>query len=115
MKGTDSSIGPFDVVAFMLEVAVLVAVGYWGFTLRQGIGVRVLAGICGPVLMAVLWGLFGAPTATPHLPGLLDPAFRVLWFIIGGLALAAADHIVLGIALVLVYLANRGALHLTHR
>lgn len=93
----------------------LAAVCYWGFRLHAGMGVRLLAGLGGPVVMAVLWGLFAAPRAALPLPGVLDPVFRVIWFALGGAALAGAGLPILGTILVVAYLANQGAFWLTHR
>jgi Protein of unknown function (DUF2568) len=40
-------------LAFLLELAVLAAAGYWGFTLHSPTAVRVLIGIGSPLLLAV--------------------------------------------------------------
>jgi hypothetical protein len=44
---------------FLLEMAALVAIGYWGFDQHSGIW-RFVIGIGGPMLAAVLWGTFAA-------------------------------------------------------
>ncbi|GGT92801.1 YrdB family protein [Streptomyces violascens] len=49
---------------FLLELAVLVAAGYWGFARDAGRPVRILLGIGTPVVLAALWSLLGAPDAT---------------------------------------------------
>lgn len=50
-------------LAFFLELCLLAAFGYWGFQLKQGLFVRILAGVGLPVLVAVLWGVFLSPKA----------------------------------------------------
>jgi hypothetical protein len=45
---------------FLLEIAALVAIGYWGFSQHTGI-LRFIIGIGGPLLAAVLWGTFAVP------------------------------------------------------
>ncbi|GAA2358319.1 YrdB family protein [Nonomuraea africana] len=78
---------------FLLELGVLISVGYWGFTLSSNWGVRLLAGIGGPVLFAVLWGLFaagGGTNATYPLTGIARGLFEVAWFGGGALALYLA-------------------------
>ena len=45
---------------FLLEIAALVAIGYWGFSQHTGIW-RFIIGIGGPLLAAVLWGTFAVP------------------------------------------------------
>jgi hypothetical protein len=86
-------------IAFLLELAVLVAVGCWGFSLNAGLPVRVLAGLGGAALMAVLWGVFASPRATVPLRGLADLAFRIAWFGIGALAFWVAGVPAAGAAL----------------
>jgi hypothetical protein len=45
---------------FLLEIAALVAIGYWGFSQHAGLW-RFVFGIGGPVIAAVLWGTFAVP------------------------------------------------------
>jgi hypothetical protein len=45
---------------FLLEIAALVAIGYWGFDQHSGIW-RFVIGIGGPVIAAALWGIFAVP------------------------------------------------------
>jgi len=44
----------------LLEIAALVAIGYWGFAQHSGIW-RFLIGIGGPVIAAAIWGTFAVP------------------------------------------------------
>ena len=50
-------------VRFLLELCMLVAVGYWGFKTHSSWVMKIIFGIGLPVLIAVLWGLFVAPKA----------------------------------------------------
>lgn len=45
---------------FLLEIAALVAIGYWGFDQHSGIWRFILA-IGGPLIAATLWGTFAVP------------------------------------------------------
>jgi hypothetical protein len=45
---------------FLLEIAALVAIGYWGFSQHTGIW-RFVIGIGGPLVAAVLWGALAVP------------------------------------------------------
>ncbi|MFB9532329.1 YrdB family protein [Nonomuraea roseola] len=90
---------------FLLEIGVLISVGYWGFTLSTGWAVKLLAGIGAPVLFAVLWGLFaagGGTNATYPLTGIARGLFEIAWFGGGALALylagAAAPAAILAVA-----------------
>ena len=52
-----------DVVAFLVEVLVLVLLAWAGFSADASGLLRVLLGVGLPVVAAVLWGLFAAPRA----------------------------------------------------
>ena len=56
-------------VRFLLELCVLAAVGYWGFKTSSGWFLKILLGIGAPLLIAVIWGMFGAPKANLQLHG----------------------------------------------
>jgi hypothetical protein len=45
---------------FLLEVAALVAIGYWGFDQHSGFW-RFIVGIGGPVVAAAVWATFAVP------------------------------------------------------
>jgi hypothetical protein len=45
---------------FLLELAMLAALAYWGWTQHEGL-LRVLLAIGLPVIAAVLWGIFRVP------------------------------------------------------
>jgi len=71
---------------FLLEIAALVAFGYWGWT--QGAGVlRWLLGIGLPLIAAAAWGTFNVPDdpsrsgrAPVRVPGLVRLALEVVFF-----------------------------------
>ena len=93
-------------LAFLLELCMLAALGYWGFTLDQGLAMRVGAGLGAPVLAAVVWGIWMAPRASNRLP---EPLHLILELIIFGLAvtaLYAAGQPQLALVFGLVYLIN---------
>ncbi|WP_229404768.1 YrdB family protein [Micromonospora sp. NBRC 110038] len=98
---------------FLLELAVLVAGGWWGFTLDAGWAARIAAGIGAPVLLATAWGVFGAQKAAVPLPGPAKLAFQAAWFVTGGLLLLLAGRPVHGAALVGLWLLDRVVLALT--
>ena len=56
---------------FLLELALLVALGVWGFTVGGGTITKVVLGIGAPLASAIAWGLFVAPKAPRRLD---DPA-----------------------------------------
>ena len=71
---------------FLLELCMLAALGYWGFTLDQGLTIRVSVGLGAPLLAAVVWGMLLAPKASNPLQ---EPWHLLLELLIFGLAIAA--------------------------
>ncbi|MEH7109980.1 YrdB family protein [Bacillus sp. JJ1764] len=66
---------------FLLELLALAFYGYWGFRVFG-----FLLGIGTPLLVAVLWGLFGSPKAMYSLHGFPRLIFEIVIF--GGAAVA---------------------------
>jgi hypothetical protein len=93
---------------FLLELAVYAAVGYWGFTVSSNLAVKLLAGLGGPVLFAVVWGVFGAPKASVPLHGLGRAALEIVWFGGGAGALLAAGLVTPAAVFTVLYLVNAG-------
>ena len=96
-------------VRFLLELCLLGAVGYWGFETGDGAGMQALLGIGGPLLIAVVWGLFISPKATVELPIAAWIGLQVLLFGGAAAALTAVGSPTLAAAFLLVVVAN-GAL-----
>jgi hypothetical protein len=77
-------------LAFLLELVVYVSVCGWGFTASPKLLPRLILGIGGPILMIVLWALFGAPNGAPYpLHGVPRIGFEIVWYGLGVAALAA--------------------------
>ncbi|MET3805929.1 hypothetical protein ABIB25_002937 [Nakamurella sp. UYEF19] len=76
-----------DVLYFVAEILVYVAVAWWGFTRDVPGPLRWCLALGLLVLFAVTWGLLASPRATFPLHGVADAAFRIAWF---GLGAAAA-------------------------
>jgi glucose dehydrogenase len=53
---------------FLLELAALVAFGYWGFKAGEGRGMKVLLGIGVPLLVVIIWTTFVSPNSAVSLP-----------------------------------------------
>ncbi|MFG2624036.1 YrdB family protein [Streptomyces sp. NPDC048473] len=62
-----------EVVAFVVELAALGALGRWGFTTGDGAAAQLLLGLGTPAVAIALWGMFAAPRARfrPPLVGVL--------------------------------------------
>ena len=83
-------------VRFLLELCMLVAVGYWGFKTHSGWAMKIIFGIGLPVVIAVLWGLFIAPRATYPLTGISYLVVELILLGSGTLALFASGKPNLG-------------------
>jgi hypothetical protein len=101
-----------DGLRFVLELAALTALGYWGFAEHEG-ALQWLLGLGAPLLAAVVWGTFVAPKASRPT---VDPPRLLLELAVFGsgvAALFAADAAVLGAVfagLVALHLALTSAL-----
>lgn len=91
---------------FLLELAAVAALTYWGFKTGGGTLTKFLLGIGVPALFIGIWGIFVSPRATVSLPG---PAKFVLGLILlelAAFALAAAGQPILAMAFGAVVLIN---------
>ncbi|WP_202638245.1 YrdB family protein [Bailinhaonella thermotolerans] len=95
-----------DLVAFLLEIAALAVLCWWGFAQDAGVAGRVALGIGAPLAAAVLWGLFAAPRARVKapLPGVL--VVKALVFGSAAAALYGLGHGLLGLAFAVVAAVN---------
>jgi hypothetical protein len=94
-------------IRFLLELCALGALGYWGFTTRDGLVVGILMGTGAPLLAAVVWGLFVAPKAAVTLTMPLRLAPEILVFGSAAVALYATGHPVLAMGLAMIAAVNR--------
>ncbi|HEX7005017.1 MAG TPA: YrdB family protein [Trueperaceae bacterium] len=93
-------------VRFLLELATLVALGYWGFGVGAGALQRFALGLGAPLLAALLWGLFVAPRSRARLAEPLRYGIGLLIMLAGALALAASGEHSLALVFALVILLN---------
>ncbi|MEV0466787.1 YrdB family protein [Nocardia tengchongensis] len=99
-------------VMFLLELCVLGAAAWWGFTVSAPIAVRIVAGLAAPAVFIVVWALFGA-AKDPRYPqtGWRRVALEVAWFGAAAVLLGLAWTPVAGVAMFAVWFVN-GALRL---
>lgn len=84
-------------VGFALEVAMIAAFVYWGFA--QNAPWNLVLGLGVPALVVVLWGVFMAPRSERRLPEGILRWVALGIFLVAGLALIAANSLVLGMAM----------------
>ncbi|WP_052659453.1 YrdB family protein [Bacillus alveayuensis] len=92
-------------IRFLLEICSLIALGYWGYYLGKGVGMKIFLLIFMPVMMMLLWGMFISPKASIHIPEWLRLILELLLFGIAAFGLYNSGLLLLsGIFLVLVIL-----------
>ncbi len=95
------------VVSFLLEIAMLLAFGYWGFHIGQSLWLKLALGIGVPLVVIFLWGLFLAPRAGYRAGSTLGVVVSLGLLYLAAGALFLADQPVLGAAMLLVSAINR--------
>ncbi|RAQ96003.1 YrdB family protein [Thermogemmatispora tikiterensis] len=97
---------------FLLEVALILTLGYWGASTSLALTLRFFLGLALPLLAMLVWGLLVAPKARHRL---VDPwrlLIELALFSLAALALWDRQFYLLAIALVALFLLNRLALSL---
>ena len=92
-------------LAFVLELAALAALAYWGYCTGNSTFTSLLLGIGIPLVAAILWGLFAAPRAKFPNP-LLKIAVKALVFGAAFFALIDKNQIVLAILFGVLVIGN---------
>ncbi|MEV1037558.1 DUF2568 domain-containing protein [Streptomyces sp. NPDC050204] len=97
-----------EAVAFVVELAALAALAWWGFATGGGMAGQLLLGVGAPVVAAVVWGMFAAPRARfrPPLVGVLVVKAVVLGC--GVYAVHAVGHSVGAVFFGVVVVVNTG-------
>ena len=74
---------------FALEMAALIAFGYWGYTAHGGPVMRIGFAVLAPMTVALFWGTFVAPKAALSLQPWLKQALALVVFALASSTLAA--------------------------
>ena len=94
---------------FLLELCMLGAVAYWGFATGDSAATQGLLGVGGPLLMAVVWGVFISPKATVPLRPVPWVALQAVLFGLAAVALATFASPALAAAFLVIVAAKRRA------
>ena len=89
---------------FLLELLLLAALAWWGFTLDAPILVRILVGLAAPLGGAAVWGLWIAPRARSRLGDPLRFGVETVLWIAGAGAVAAVWNVVAGVVFLVLAL-----------
>jgi Protein of unknown function (DUF2568) len=98
-------------LAFLLELGVLAALGFWGFSTGSETVAKVVPGIGLPLVAIVVWGLFGSPKAMWHLNGLWRLLLQIVFFGSAAVSLFSAGQRVLGSVFALLFVLNTTLLY----
>ncbi len=93
-------------IRFLLELCMLAAVGYWGFSTHAGWVLKVIFGIGLPILLIVIWGLLLAPRASHPLRGISHTLLSLVLLGSGAVALFVSGRTALGWIYVAVLVVN---------
>jgi hypothetical protein len=94
-------------LAFLLELAMLAAFGYWGFQGEKSIWLKWVLGIATPLVVALLWGLWLAPRADKRLNSRWGNFLSLGLFCLAALALYQTNHPALAFTLAAIAIGNR--------
>ncbi|MGW0935007.1 YrdB family protein [Streptomyces sp. NPDC002666] len=97
-----------EVLAFLVELAALACLFWWGFSLGDTVVVQLPLGLGVLTIAIALWGLFAAPRARFRLP--LSGVLAVKTVVLGGgaLALHGVGHPVASVVMAVVVVVNTG-------
>ncbi|MET7816916.1 YrdB family protein [Micromonospora zamorensis] len=95
-----------DLLAFLLELAALAVLGYWGLKTDSAAPVKVALAVGAPLLAAITWGLFASPKATIALPLIGVLVVKALVFGSAALALHALGNRALATSFAVIVVIN---------
>lgn len=93
-------------LAFLLEVAAIVALAWWGFTTGGNVLVNIVLGVGAPVAAMVVWGLFAAPRARFKVALPLVLLVKAVVFGAGALAFYGVGQTALAVVFAVVAVLN---------
>lgn len=95
-----------NLVSFLLELAMLGALGYWGFSAGGSLPLKWLLGIGVPAALIAFWSVFMAPNSTRRLAWPWVPIVSLVLFLGSALALYSAGAHDAGAVLAVVSIVN---------
>jgi quinol-cytochrome oxidoreductase complex cytochrome b subunit len=104
-----TEVTPAAAFKFLLELCALAALAYWGAT-TGGTLLNVVLGIGAPLVAAVVWGRWAAPTSPRRLAGTHRLALESAVFAAATLALVLAGAPLLALAFALVVVLDTAVL-----
>jgi polyferredoxin len=102
-------------ISFLLELALVGTVAFWGLSLSMPILGRVLLGLALPTAVVVIWALFMAPRAKRRVPDRWKPVLTLAMFVGVSALLIMNGHGVAAGAFVVVAVLNTIGLYALRR
>jgi hypothetical protein len=99
-------------LSFLLELAMLVAFGYWGFNTGDSTLLHWILGLGIPIVAIIIWSIFNAPMSKRRLPRIPRTILEVVMFSLGALALAAAGQTTWAIIFAVLIVINQILLYI---
>lgn len=93
-------------LSFCLELCMVVAYGYWGFTTGNTLIAQLLLGIGVPAIVIVVWGIFMAPASSRRLKGWSHWIVEIILFVLAIVALYLAGRPSLSLVFAALYAIN---------
>jgi uncharacterized protein DUF2568 len=98
---------------FLLELAGIVALGWWGFHASGNTLIAILLGVGAPVVLIVVWALFVAPRAVYRQPPRTRLIVGTILLELTAIALAISGPVLLAAILAVLIALNAAALVVT--
>lgn len=98
-------------LAFLLELCMVAALAFWGFSTGSGTLAKIALGIGVPALAIIVWALFGAPRGPWHLTGIWYLLLKIVFFGSAVVALYAAGQHVWSGVFALIFVMNTALLY----
>ena len=102
-------------LSFLLELIMLFAYGYWGFSTGSSNLVQWVLGLGVPVIAIIIWSIYNAPQSKRRLPRTPRTILEVVMFGLGALAFAAAGQPTWAIVFVVLIIVNQIGIYVSQQ
>lgn len=99
------SVGPNDVLRFLLELFAFFTLGFWGFV-AWPLPWNIVVGIAAPLVAIVLWALFRSPRAVFHIDTFGRAAVEIIVMAAAALAWLDLGQPIVAVAFAVVSVAS---------
>jgi hypothetical protein len=95
------------IVTFLLELAMLAALAYWGLQTDASLPVRIALGVGTPLVVALIWARFMAPKSRRRLTGTPYLVLKAVLFGAAAIALVVTGEPALALVFVVMAVINQ--------